>query len=178
MWSWQRRLLSFVPKDFTYLSEHNWFNFFQNVIWAEIETTNHKNNWMAPGKNHVTAISTEILSESTQISRADLCDLKRCSCVVFFLKAGRKDLTNRPEVLFQPPPPPPPTTAPPPNCSFPPEICWIWIHEIWETPCYTAKNRPVCQVFVKFGSILTYLKISVEMAVTWFLPGAIQLLEA
>ena len=28
----------------------------------------------------------------------------------------------------------------------------------------------------KFGWILTYLKISVEMAVTWFLPGAIQLL--
>ena len=27
----------------------------------------------------------------------------------------------------------------------------------------------------KFGWILTYLKISVEMAVTWFLPGAIQL---
>ena len=26
----------------------------------------------------------------------------------------------------------------------------------------------------KFGWILTYLKISVEMAVTWFLPGAIQ----
>ena len=28
---------------------------------------------------------------------------------------------------------------------------------------------------VKFGWILTYLKISVEMTVTWFLPGAIQL---
>ena len=27
----------------------------------------------------------------------------------------------------------------------------------------------------KFGWILTYLKISVEMAVTWFLPGAIQI---
>ena len=27
----------------------------------------------------------------------------------------------------------------------------------------------------KFGWILTYLKISVEMAVTWLLPGAIQL---
>ena len=49
--------------------------------------------------------------------------------------------------------------------------------------------RPVCQVFSpcrnifsnhtgrlpKFGWILTYLKISVEMAVTWVLPGAIQL---
>ena len=28
----------------------------------------------------------------------------------------------------------------------------------------------------KFGWILTYLKISVEMAVTWLLPGAVQLL--
>ena len=27
----------------------------------------------------------------------------------------------------------------------------------------------------KFGWILAYLKISVEMVVTWFLPGAIQL---
>ena len=30
---------------------------------------------------------------------------------------------------------------------------------------------------VKFGWILTYLKISVEMAATWFLPGAIPLLK-
>ena len=116
----------------------------------------------------------------------------------FFLKAGRKDLTNRPEVL----------SPPPSNCSFRPEKCWIWIHEIWETLCYTAKNSGVggggweertLGLFVKsflpafrekqhrnifshhtgrltkFGWILTYLKISVEMAVTWFLPGAIQM---
>ena len=31
---------------------------------------------------------------------------------------------------------------------------------------------------VKFGWILTYLKLSVEMAVTWFLPGAIQMFAA
>ena len=58
--------------------------------------------------------------------------------------------------------------------------------------------RPVCQVFspcfdgkkqhrnifshntgwlAKFGWILTYLKISLEMAVTWLLPGAIQVFE-
>ena len=44
-------------------------------------------NWKAPGNNHVSAISTEIskycMSESTQISQADLCDVKRCSCVFF-----------------------------------------------------------------------------------------------
>ena len=41
-----------------------------------------KDNWMAPG---VTAISTEIFKyvRIHQTSRADLCDLKRCSCVVF-----------------------------------------------------------------------------------------------
>ena len=45
-------------------------------------------NSMAPGKNHVTAVWFE---------KMFLC--------CFFLKAGRKDLTNRPEVLFQPPTP-------------------------------------------------------------------------
>ena len=55
------------------------------------------------------------MSESTQTSQDDLCDAKRCSCVVFSLKAGRKDLTNRPKVLspHSPPPPPPIPIAPP-----------------------------------------------------------------
>ena len=39
------------------------------------------------------------MSEFTQTLQADLCDVKRCSCVVFSLKAWRKDLTNRPKVL-------------------------------------------------------------------------------
>ena len=43
------------------------------------------------------------MSESTQTSQADLCDVKRCSCVVFSLKAGRKDLTNRHKSLPHPP---------------------------------------------------------------------------
>ena len=40
---------------------------------------------MAPGKNHVATISTEIFKyvRTTQILQADLCDVKRCSCVVF-----------------------------------------------------------------------------------------------
>ena len=127
-------------------------------------------------------------------------------CCCFFQIAGRKDLTNRPGVLLQPsptPPPPPPSPTHTPNCSFTPEKCWFWIHEIWETPCYTAKISGVrgwgwgertLGLFVKsflpafrekqhrnifshhtgrlarFGWILTYLKISVEMAVMWFLP--------
>ena len=45
------------------------------------------------------------MSESTQTSQADLCDVKRCSCVFFSVKAGRKDLTNRHK--SQPPPPSP-----------------------------------------------------------------------
>ena len=39
------------------------------------------------------------MPESAQTSQADLCDVKRCSCVVFSLKAERKDLTNRQESL-------------------------------------------------------------------------------
>ena len=43
------------------------------------------------------------MSESTQTSQADLCYVKRCSCVFFFLKARRKDLTYRHESLLPPP---------------------------------------------------------------------------
>ena len=43
--------------------------------------------------------------ESTRTLQADLCYVKRCSCVVFCLQAGRKHLTNRPKVLSQSPPP-------------------------------------------------------------------------
>ena len=53
--------------------------------------------------------------------------MKRYSCVVFSLKAGRKDLKN---IHFPPPTPPPPPT----HCSSLLKKCWIWIHEIW-TPC-------------------------------------------
>ena len=45
------------------------------------------------------------MSESTQTLQADLCYMKRCSCVVFSLQAGRKDLTHRPKVLLPSPPP-------------------------------------------------------------------------
>ena len=47
------------------------------------------------------------MSESTQTSQADLCHVKRCSCVVFSLK----DLTNRHESLPPPPPPPHPPSV-------------------------------------------------------------------
>ena len=42
-------------------------------------------------------------SESIQTLQADLCYVKRCSCVVFSLKVRRKDLTNMHK--SQPPPP-------------------------------------------------------------------------
>ena len=169
-------------------------------ITDELQSFCLTNNWMAPGKNHVTAISTEIFKyvriHPNFVSRPVWFEKMFLCC--FFLKAGRKDLTNRPEVHFQPPPPPP-------NYPFPPGKCWSWIHEIWETLCYTAKNsgmggggggweertlglfvksflpafrekqhrniflHPTGRL-VKFGWIVTYLKISVEMAVTWFLP--------
>ena len=70
---------------------------------------NRVNNWMAPGKNRVTAISTEIFkyvrihpnfaSRPVRFEKMFLC--------CFFQKAGRKDLTNRPEVLSPPHPTPP-----------------------------------------------------------------------
>ena len=65
---------------------------------------------MAPGKNHVTAISTEIFKyvriQPNFTSWPVWCEKMFLCC--FSLKAGRKDLTNRPKVLSLPPPPPPP----------------------------------------------------------------------
>ena len=54
----------------------------------------------------------------------------------FPLKAGKKDLTDRPKVLSPPPPPPNTHTHTHPNCSSLLKKWWIWIHEIW-TPCAT-----------------------------------------
>ena len=125
--------------------------------------------------------------------------------LLFFLKAGGKDLTNRPEVLssHSPPPPPPPPIAPflLKNAEFgytryektraTRQKTVGWGGGEWRErtlglfvksflPAFREKQHR--NIFshhtgrlAKFGWILTYLKISVEMAVTWFLPGAIQL---
>ena len=121
----------------------------------------------------------------------------------FFLKAGRKDLTNRPKVLSSHPlpPPPPPRFLP---CSTGFLISRVSKFSIFQEersnwggggggeertsglfvksflPAFRKKqHRNIFSnhtgLLAKFGWILTYLKISVEMAVTWFLPGAIQL---
>ena len=75
-----------------------------------------KVNWMAPGKNHVTAFSTEIFKyvriHPNFASRPVWCEKMFLCC--FSLKAGRKDLTNRPKVLSPHPP-----TPPPPHCFLP-----------------------------------------------------------
>ena len=111
-------------------------------------------NWMALGKNHVTAISTEICKYVTihpNFASRPVWFEKMFLCC-FFLKAGRKDLTNRPKGL-----------SPQPKSFLP----------------VFRKRRNIFSHhtgrLAKFGWILTYLNISVEMAVTWFLPGAIQL---
>ena len=70
--------------------------------------------------------------------------LREPTCVIwkdvpvlfFFPKSRKKRLDKQAWSSLSIPPPPP-------NCSFPPEKCWIWIHEIWETPRYTAKNSGV-----------------------------------
>ena len=59
------------------------------------------NKWTAPGKSHVTAISTEIFKyvriHPNFASRPVWCEKMFLCC--FSLKAGRKDLKNRPKVL-------------------------------------------------------------------------------
>ena len=68
---------------------------------------------MAPGNNHVTAISTEIFKyvriHPNFASRPVWCEKMFLCC--FSLKAGRKDLTNRPKVLSSHPPSPPHPTV-------------------------------------------------------------------
>ena len=123
-----------------------------------------------PGKNHVTTISTEIFKyvriHPNFASRPVWCEKMFLCC--FSLKAGRKDLTNRPEVLSPHPPPPP--IAP-----FPPEKCFIWIHEIWETPCYTAKNSGVEGVGGGGGWGERTLALFVKSFLPALLPPAISL---
>ena len=159
------------------------------------------NNWMAPDKNRVTAIWTEI-SKYVRIhpnlaSRPVWCEKMFLCC--FSLKAGRKDLTNRPKVLS-----PHPRT---PTVFFLLCSTGFLISRVSKFSIFQEERsnwggggggERTLGLFVKsilpafwkkqhrnifsnhtgrlaFGWILTYLKISVEMAITWFLPGAIQL---
>ena len=160
-------------------------------------------NWMAPGKNHVTAISTEILKyvriHPNFASQPVWCEKMFLCC--FSLKAGRKDLTSRPKVLSTHP-------LPPPHCFLPCSTGFSYLvhpnSAIFRRkgaiggggggertsglfvksflPAFRKKQHR--NIFsnhtgqlAKFGWILINLKFSVEMAVTWFLPGAIQLLS-
>ena len=143
---------------------------------------------MAPGNNHVTGISTEIFTffriHPNFASRPVWFEKMFLCC--FFLKAGRKDLTNRPhthkhtQLLLS---------------------SWKMLNldtRDMRNPVLHGKKtvgwgggeERTLRLFVKsflpafgekqhrnfhhtgrlakFGWILTYLKISVEMAVTWF----------
>ena len=164
--------------------------------WFMATSYNDSSNWMAPGKNRVTAISTEIFkyvrihpnfaSRPVWFEKIFLC--------CFFLKAGRKDLTNRPEVLSFPLPPIAPfllknaefgyTRYEKPRAKRQKTMGWgertlgLFVKSF--LPAFREKQHS--NIFshhtgrlVKFGWILTYLKISVKMTVTWFLAGAIQL---
>ena len=134
------------------------------------------------------------MSESTQTSWAHLCDLKRCSCVVFFLKQEEKTWQTGLKFSLPTPPPPPPHTHTHPHRL----LLSTYTRDMRNPVLHGKKHERTLGLFVKsflpafrekqhrnifshhtgrlarFGWILTYLKISVEMAVTWFLPGAIQ----
>ena len=103
--------------------------FFQQFTWSWYHVTY---NWMAPGKNRITAISTEIFkyvrihpnfaSRPVWFEKMFLC---------FFLKAGRKDLTNRPAVFGY-------TRYEKPRATQRRTVGWGGERENF---------RPVCQVF-------------------------------
>ena len=163
-------------------------------------------NWMAPGKNRVTAISTKIFKyvriHPNFMSRPVWCEKMFLCC--FSLKAGTIDLTNRPKVLSlhhptTPPPPPPPQfllsswkmlnldTRDMRNPvlhgkkqsggGWGERTLGLFVKSF--LPAFREKQHR--NIFshhtgrlVKFGWILKYLKISVQMTVTRFLPGTIQ----
>ena len=157
-------------------------------------------NWMAPGNNHVSTIPSEIFKyvRSTQTSQANLCHVKRCSCVIFFPQSREKRLPPPP-----PPPPPPPRIAPPSwkNAEFgytryghpvlhSKKTAKILLTSFGGTEGGGLTFKSFLRAFrekqhriifshntgwlAKFGWILIYLKISLEMVLTWLLPGAIQ----
>ena len=108
----------------------------------------YTSNWMAPGKNRVTAISSEIFKyvkiHPNFASRPVRCEKMFLCC--FSLKAGRKDLTNRPKVLS--PHPPPPSCFLPGSTRF--LISRVSRFSIFqeERSNWGGENfKPVCQVF-------------------------------
>ena len=66
------------------------------------------------------------MSESSQTSQADLCRVKRCSCVVFFPHSREKRLDKQAWCSVS-------------HFSSLLKKCWIWIHEIW-TLCATRQQ--------------------------------------
>ena len=111
------------------------------------------NIWMAPGKNHITAISTEIFFDCfflpwstgfliSSVSKFSIFQEERSNwvCVWGGGGGGKRELQGCLSSIFF---------------------------------LLLGKNRKKGWL-AKVGWILTYLKISVEMVVTWFLPGAIQ----
>ena len=104
---------------------------------------------MAPGNNHVTAISSEIFKyvriHPNFASQPVSCE-KMFLCCCFFPQSREK----RPCLFVK---------------SF---LCAFREKQHRNIFSHNTGRLP------KFGWILTYLKISLEMAVTWLLPGAIQ----
>ena len=142
------------------------------------------------------------MSESTQTSQADLWDVKRCSCVVFSKKQEEKLDKQAWSSLHPPPPPPRPPHC---FCRVARGFSYLVYPNSaffrrkgsiggggggWEErtlglfvksflPAFRKKttqehlftlHRSACEVWVDSDILENF-----EMAVTWFLPGAIQL---
>ena len=111
------------------------------------------------------------MSESTQTSQAALCDVRRCSCVVFPLKPLRKDLKKG--IKVHPPPPPLPL------CPQMGEGGWacfsspfsLLLGEKTTQEHLFTSHRSACEVWVDSDILENFSK----MALTQLLPGAFQL---
>ena len=119
------------------------------------------------------------MSESTQTSQADLCDVKRCSLKPFFPKTTEKRLDKQAQ-KFTPLPPAPQNDVKRFLAVFC-RVSWDFAYLVYPNSAFFRGNGANWGgggggggQLAKFGWILTYSKISLEMAVTRFLPGAIQ----
>ena len=110
------------------------------------------------------------MSESTQTSQAALCDVRRCSCVVFPLKPLRKDLKKR----HKSPPPPPPHCAPKWGrggwACFSSPFSLLLGEKTTQEHLFTS-HRSACEVWVDSDILENFS----QMALTQLLPGAFQL---
>ena len=115
--------------DWTWTHKYSW----KNGVSCE-GSLRELNGFGQEPRNHHFDWNFQVCQNPPKL-RKPTCVMWKDVPVLFFPKSRKKRLDKPAWSSLSGPPHP--------HCSFPPEKCWIWIHEIWETPCFTAKNSDI-----------------------------------